>query len=416
MAVQAKADARKILETIGGTPPAVLVEDLASVKRDAKMLLESATDEVNSGGAPLGLPPATAAQRPAEQAVDNVVAGGSKLLVQLQALPGGDQCADCNAASPSWASSNTGALICINCVGVHRLIGTEFSAPLSVKLDDWALDQVEIMKRGNDAVNAKLEATLDPALKLTPNSEREARETFIWSKYARKSFSDGGCGKLIPLPEDRGGGGKGGRHRSESNIGTIVYQGILFLVVKRATDLKNKDFVGKSDPYLLCRVGSAPQAAVTRVIKNNLNPEWNQELVLNVPSLEDTLFIEVWDCDGKGDKQTEQGRHGDDLLGVAYGPDISGFCVVRGTVDPADGHSNITQVVPPCQESWRRSPYERTDLLGEDNYQVGVSLSGLADGERHTIRCKVVDPGAREEHQALGGELLLEARFEALDQ
>ena len=118
----------------------------------------------------------------------------------------------------------------------------------------------------------------------------------------------------------------------------------------------------------------------------------------------------------KGDKQTEQGRHGDDLLGVAYGPDISGFCVVRGTVDPADGHSNITQVVPPCQESWRRSPYERTDLLGEDNWQVGVSLSGLADGERHTIRCKVVDPGAREEHQALGGELLLEARFEALDQ
>ena len=39
-----------------------------------------------------------------------------------QGLPGGDKCCDCGAPGPNWASSNTGALICLPCSGVHRCV------------------------------------------------------------------------------------------------------------------------------------------------------------------------------------------------------------------------------------------------------------------------------------------------------
>eukprot|EP01052_Picozoa_sp_SAG31_P020768 SAG31_NODE_1576_length_7838_cov_5.738468_7_plen_324_part_00 len=66
--------------------------------------------------------------------------GSMELLKEFQSLPGGDKCADCGVAGPNWASSNTGALICLPCSGVHRLIGPDYSKMLSVKLDAWGED------------------------------------------------------------------------------------------------------------------------------------------------------------------------------------------------------------------------------------------------------------------------------------
>ena len=232
-------------------------------------------------------------------------------LASFQALPGGDACADCGAPAPSWASSNVGALICIKCSGVHRLIGTEYSAPLSVKLDDWDDEHIAHMLRGNDAVNAELEADLPPGLKPTPDSDRQRVEAFIWSKYALRAFAAGGTGTVTPLPAERGGGKEG---RSDSDIGVQVYAGILFVHAKSASGLKNKDFIGKSDPYLVCRVGTAPQTAVTKVVDGSLAPEWNETVTLNVPSLEDLLLVECFDSDSNAAKSTEEGRKGDDIL------------------------------------------------------------------------------------------------------
>jgi hypothetical protein len=36
-----------------------------------------------------------------------------ELLADFQALAGGNECADCCRANPTWASSNNGALICL---------------------------------------------------------------------------------------------------------------------------------------------------------------------------------------------------------------------------------------------------------------------------------------------------------------
>ena len=58
--------------------------------------------------------------------------------------------------------------------------------------------------------------------------------------------------------------------------------GMLLLMVKSASNLKDKDAFGKSDPYLVCRMAAAPQVATTKVIQNDLNPVWNENLHLNV--------------------------------------------------------------------------------------------------------------------------------------
>lgn len=73
-------------------------------------------------------------------------------------------------------------------------------------------------------------------------------------------------------------------------------QGMLYVSVIKAKDLKNKDFLGKSDPYVKLTVGNSTQK--TRTIMNNLNPEWNEtfSLVVDDPETE-SLDISVYDWD-----------------------------------------------------------------------------------------------------------------------
>jgi hypothetical protein len=43
------------------------------------------------------------------------------------ASPANTVCADCNASQPDWASINLGILLCIECSGVHRSLGSHIS-------------------------------------------------------------------------------------------------------------------------------------------------------------------------------------------------------------------------------------------------------------------------------------------------
>ena len=38
---------------------------------------------------------------------------------------------------PDWASVNFGVLVCIECSGIHRNLGTHLSRIRSLELDDW---------------------------------------------------------------------------------------------------------------------------------------------------------------------------------------------------------------------------------------------------------------------------------------
>lgn len=52
-------------------------------------------------------------------------------------VPGNGQCADCNSPNPDWASLNLGILMCIECSGVHRNLGSHISKVRSLDLDGW---------------------------------------------------------------------------------------------------------------------------------------------------------------------------------------------------------------------------------------------------------------------------------------
>jgi len=108
---------------------------------------------------------------------------------KLYAVGGNDKCADCNAQAPEWASLNIGVLICIECSGVHRNLGSHLSRVRSVLLDDWPNECVTVLESlGNTFVNNIYESNLSGKIKPKPNASREERERWISFKYEKREF------------------------------------------------------------------------------------------------------------------------------------------------------------------------------------------------------------------------------------
>ena len=114
----------------------------------------------------------------------------------LQMLRDNDQgnswCADCGSnVKVEWSSINLGIILCIECSGIHRSLGTHISKVRSLTLDvsSFTPDIVELLLLiGNRVSNMVWEARLDPLLKPTPQATREQRLKFITAKYVDRAF------------------------------------------------------------------------------------------------------------------------------------------------------------------------------------------------------------------------------------
>jgi Ca2+-dependent lipid-binding protein len=81
-------------------------------------------------------------------------------------------------------------------------------------------------------------------------------------------------------------------------------QGKVTVTVVRAESLKNKELIGKSDPYVVLFIRPMFKEK-TRVIDDNLNPEWNETFELIAEDKETQhIILEVFDEDNlKQDKR-----------------------------------------------------------------------------------------------------------------
>ncbi|KAL7818161.1 hypothetical protein V8C44DRAFT_320353 [Trichoderma aethiopicum] len=116
----------------------------------------------------------------------------------LQTLREHDQgncyCADCGSdIKVEWVSINLGIILCIECGGIHRSLGTHVSKIRSLTLDikSFTVDIVEMLLLiGNRVSNMVWEAKLDQSQKLGPQANREQRLRYITAKYVERAFVD----------------------------------------------------------------------------------------------------------------------------------------------------------------------------------------------------------------------------------
>lgn len=93
-------------------------------------------------------------------------------VARLQLLgQGADPCIP--SPDPTWASLNLGALICIECSGIHRNLGTHLSRVRSLDLDDWPRELTLVLTAiGNDMANRVWESDTRGRVKPTRDSSR----------------------------------------------------------------------------------------------------------------------------------------------------------------------------------------------------------------------------------------------------
>ena len=59
----------------------------------------------------------------------------------------------CLETGPEWASSNIGVFVCVNCSGIHRMLGVHISRVKSCRLDQWSDEAVQVSRRHKAANN-----------------------------------------------------------------------------------------------------------------------------------------------------------------------------------------------------------------------------------------------------------------------
>ncbi|CAI8597219.1 unnamed protein product [Vicia faba] len=113
--------------------------------------------------------------------------------------------------------------------------------------------------------------------------------------------------------------------------------GLLKIHVQRGVNLAIRD-VKSSDPYVVIKMGK--QKLKTRVVKKNLNPEWDEDLTLSISDPRTPIHLHVYDKDTFSL---------DDKMGDAefdIGPFVE---AIRMRLEGLPNETIVTKVVPSRQ-------------------------------------------------------------------
>lgn len=200
-ALQSAMEGRAVQEKVGSSKGS----GESSVKRDIGSILTGKTQSLGHAAHPphhhssaaSGLPfrRTTVGARPT---IVRTPSSGydespDKLLQMVRDADQGNYwCADCGSGSKvEWVSINLGIVLCIECSGIHRSLGTHISKVRSLTLDikSFTIDIVEVLLViGNRVSNMVWEAKLDPASRPSAQATREQRLRFITTKYVERTF------------------------------------------------------------------------------------------------------------------------------------------------------------------------------------------------------------------------------------
>ncbi|XP_044507201.1 probable ADP-ribosylation factor GTPase-activating protein AGD11, partial [Mangifera indica] len=341
--------------------------------------------------------------------------GAQGKLENLLSQSGNDFCADCGSPDPKWVSLSLGVFICIKCSGIHRSLGVHISKVISVNLDEWTGEQVDALEDigGNNAVNKKYEAYIPNNFKKpNPDSLTEERSDFIRRKYVKLQFTNSDDQTLhcpFPAPHRHTSSSPAssstcyisndkkhyeklptrqrigqsfrnrmGRNETDSKLAKknslasmVEFVGLIKVNVVKGINLVIQDVL-TSDPYVILVLGH--QTTRTRVIKNCLNPIWNESLMLSIPENIPPLKVFVYDKD----KFTF-----DDFMGEAE-------VDLQPLVAAARAYENWTMHESVDFEKW---------VSSKDNTSVEDGVISLVDGklkQEIILQLQKVESGALE--------------------
>ncbi|KAG0269689.1 hypothetical protein DFQ27_002653 [Actinomortierella ambigua] len=131
---------------------------------------------------------------------------GIRLLEAMRTNhPANNSCVECGVKNPDWCAINLGILLCIECSGIHRSLGTHISKVRSFTLDttSYTRDLFDFIRAvGNECSNQVWEALLhkdvsegglDPATTIRKpvyNDSRDYKVEYIQKKYVDRLFVD----------------------------------------------------------------------------------------------------------------------------------------------------------------------------------------------------------------------------------
>ncbi|KAH8675755.1 hypothetical protein BX600DRAFT_377323 [Xylariales sp. PMI_506] len=192
------------------------VSDSTSFKRDIGSVLTGKSSSLNHGhgtsGSAIPSRRITVGGRPAQPhrpASATFEESPDKLLQTLRDNDQGNLwCADCGGGSKvEWVSLNLAIILCIECSGIHRSLGTHISKVRSLTLDTTSFtpDIVELLLLvGNRVSNMVWEARLESGIKPSAQATREQRLKFITAKYVDRAYVEPLSVTLsrYPTPDD----------------------------------------------------------------------------------------------------------------------------------------------------------------------------------------------------------------------
>lgn len=188
----------------------------------------------------------------------------SAIVETIRKVRGNGSCVDCEGQNPDWSSLNLGSLMCIECSGIHRNLGSHISRVRSLTLDEWPPELAQVMMlTGNALTNSVFEVSLHGQVKPTVTSGREEKEKWIRAKYERKEFI-----APYPYPERNLG-----QQLMEAVIREDIRAVMLLLVHARENEVNYcyGDGDGRSALHLSCAMGNVVITQLLIWYKLNVN-------------------------------------------------------------------------------------------------------------------------------------------------